>query len=435
MFFADHGRGDSMSGQEAMTGFSKPSYNKKTIQVYLQGKGNQWQGDPAASATYDDVAFTRQVLSDLASKYCIDDSRVFASGSSNGGGFVANKLLCTKWGSSTFTVAASCYGAYYSSATEDECNAGKYTPNDVPIDCKNMKNDDIAFIELHGDGDTTIPYEGGARRGQCLPAIPYFVQEWATRLGHSSTNVSETLWTEKGISTKYMFGKGSKQGAVTHYRITDWGHAWPTKASGVDASKTVQEFFSEWGKGDGVAYTGPDSVSDKLVNKIDPIPSEVPVSSRASASRSAKASSTKHRSSKTSSHTSATPSASSKRHGSSSKTSSASSTAASPAASGTLITCPSANNTKITDNGKTFSIVCNIDHPGHDIGDGPKHFATFKQCMNSCVVTEGCVAVSFEEKSGNCFLKGRLSYIYKDTGVWAAKLLGAEFDGVPACHA
>jgi len=55
--------------------------------------------------------------------------------------------------------------------------------------------------------------------------------------------------------------------------------------------------------------------------------------------------------------------------------------------------------------------------------------------MNSCVVTEGCVAVSFEEKSGNCFLKGRLSYIYKDTGVWAAKLLGAEFDGVPACHA
>lgn len=62
---------------------------KRSLSMYTQ---NQWQGDPDSSGV-DDVAFTMEMLDNFEKRYCIDSSRVYAAGKSNGGGFT-NLLAC-----------------------------------------------------------------------------------------------------------------------------------------------------------------------------------------------------------------------------------------------------------------------------------------------------------------------------------------------------
>lgn len=46
----------------------------------------RWEGFPGA--TTDDIGFTMDILDDIESQYCIDTNRVYATGKSDGAGFV-----------------------------------------------------------------------------------------------------------------------------------------------------------------------------------------------------------------------------------------------------------------------------------------------------------------------------------------------------------
>lgn len=45
-----------------------------------------WQGVPGVET--DDLGFTSDILNDVQAQYCIDTDRIFATGKSQGGGFV-----------------------------------------------------------------------------------------------------------------------------------------------------------------------------------------------------------------------------------------------------------------------------------------------------------------------------------------------------------
>jgi hypothetical protein len=76
------------------------------------------------------------------------------------------------------------------------------------------------MIEFH---DTTIAYEGGLRKNECLPSIPHFIQEWAVRDGLSLVNTTSNLTRDTLL---YSYGKGIEEGLVTHVFDTDIGHDW-----------------------------------------------------------------------------------------------------------------------------------------------------------------------------------------------------------------
>src|SRR6187402_618572 len=64
-------------------------------------------------------------------------------------------------------------GAFYvPGSSADNCS-----PQTITIPCKPGRNP-LPIIEFHGSNDTTIPYSGGPRRGECLPTIPHWVREW-----------------------------------------------------------------------------------------------------------------------------------------------------------------------------------------------------------------------------------------------------------------
>lgn len=152
---------------------------------------NQWQGDPA-SIGVDDLDFVSSMIAHFNSRYCIDTSRIYASGKSNGGGFTGGYLACDPELSKQIAAFAPVSGAFYLPGSNDtDCS-----PTTIAIQCNPGRNP-VPVLEFHGNGDKTIPYGGGPRRGECLPTIPHWIREWSKREGYGLTNKTTQLYDGK----------------------------------------------------------------------------------------------------------------------------------------------------------------------------------------------------------------------------------------------
>lgn len=214
---AFHGRGNTGEGTEI---FSKLS-TLPAIVVYPNGvigtgDGDRqaWQGAPYSAPGVDDVAFTNDLLDELEATLCMDERRVYATGKSNGAGFVGI-LACVE--ADRIAAIAPVAGAFY--------------PNG--IDCRPSRP--VPVIDFHGTGDVTIPYAGDADRG--LPAIKDWVAAWAkrdrclVRLGDNKigSDVTVSRWLGCAHGTE-----------VRHVAVTDGGHTWPGADSYSGGGYTTQ---------------------------------------------------------------------------------------------------------------------------------------------------------------------------------------------------
>lgn len=278
LIFAYAGRGESVENHESTTQLSEPSYNPNDIVVYpkayapwnsnsLRARADRWarasesiyneeehqrrdesggnnvrkavwQGDPEAQT--NNIQFTLELLDHIEDTFCIDVDRVFASGMSNGGGFVANILACDPVASGRFAAFAASSGAYYQKNAGGDC-AG----DTAPIQCNNV-NTKLPLIFVAGGSDNIIGYEGGPRRGSCLPSVPRFVTSWAERDGLITANVSTQIPYIDG-AMHYSFGQGPDAGMVQSYYIPKLGHMWAQEAnSHFDATRVFVDFFARW---------------------------------------------------------------------------------------------------------------------------------------------------------------------------------------------
>jgi len=237
MLFSFHGAGNSPAGQEAITGFSTSAINPNMIAVYPQGVNNYWQGAPYSAAGVDDVSFFKQLLAKLQSTYCVDPSRVYVSGMSNGGGF-AGTLACDSVISTKVAAFGSHSGAFYPGGNDANCN-----PSAVPLTC-NPGRTHVPFLEIHGNADGQISYTGGSHNGECMPAITSYVQRWAGLDGFSS-NTTTALG---GGNTMYQFGQNTAgmPGVLTHIMVNGLGHTWASNFNGFSASPAIMSFFNQW---------------------------------------------------------------------------------------------------------------------------------------------------------------------------------------------
>ncbi|KAG9898579.1 alpha/beta-hydrolase, partial [Aureobasidium melanogenum] len=249
-----HGRGESGSQVESETGFSLARINPYGIAVYptaIQDSTGQptWQGDPSyvGNTTINDLNFVRTLVANISSQYCIDTSRVFAAGFSNGGGLV-NVLACDPVMSTVFNAFAPHSGAYYTQTSDSNtaCFPNTVLTNDL-VHSVCSPSGRVPMIEFHGDNDQVIPYFGGGRRGYCLPAIPHWSQDWATRNNLTTDNV--TTVTNGGNVTKAEFGSLSGLlGLVTQFRLAGWPHEYSlgSNSGPIDAAAFSLDFFYRW---------------------------------------------------------------------------------------------------------------------------------------------------------------------------------------------
>lgn len=145
---------------------------------------------------------------------------------SNGGGFV-NVLACSDTGDQ-FAAFAMAAAALYADTSKSSCSKKR------------------AILESHGDGDTTIPYEGGDGLGGSLPAIGDWVRYWGERNCGTGAPSSRSTKDQYHIQT---FSCGDWDNVVTHYHLYEpAGHCWPLKGDcgNVDFTPAVLNFFGKW---------------------------------------------------------------------------------------------------------------------------------------------------------------------------------------------
>ncbi|KAG8862633.1 hypothetical protein FRB96_001192 [Tulasnella sp. 330] len=235
-----HGYDGTSAQQEILSQFSDPGVlinGRGIIAAYPQGAlGNRtlcsgalefksaWQGAPYASPGVDDVQFTKDIITDISSNLCVDNTRIYAAGKSNGGGFV-NLLACQPDTAPLFAAFAPVSAALYPGTHAfSNCTPGRPVP----------------IINFHGLNDTTIPFAGKSSNcggNSTTPDIPTWRAQWAQRNGCVSVggqllpnatsvinpfpNTAESIW--------------NCSAPVEGFTVNGLAHSWPT-TQGLDKS-------------------------------------------------------------------------------------------------------------------------------------------------------------------------------------------------------
>ncbi|MDB5176444.1 MAG: putative polyhydroxybutyrate depolymerase, polyhydroxybutyrate depolymerase [Candidatus Saccharibacteria bacterium] len=158
-----------------------------------------WQGAPYSSGS-DDIGFTTAILDKTMSDLCIDRTKVYAAGMSNGGGFTS--LLSCKL-SSRFAAYAIVSGALY--YPNGDCTPPRPSP----------------LISIHGDQDQTVPYDGSVFRK--LPPVDDWI---AARAAKNGCNNPPTTTYSNGDAVATVWNNCKNGASVENVRIEGGIHAW-----------------------------------------------------------------------------------------------------------------------------------------------------------------------------------------------------------------
>lgn len=240
-----HGGGGSGEQIELRsTRFSEIADEEGFVAVYPDGTGvlKTWNGGGCCGAAVredvDDVGFVRDLLDHLEDSLCIDSSKVFATGMSNGG-ILSHRLACELSG----RIAA----------------IAPVAGTDMTEMC--TPSSPVSVLQIHGSEDGHVPYEGGegcGLAGVAFTSIPDTMQGWATRMGCQAESAADRVIGD-GTCRVWSGCEGAK---VELCVIEGGGHSWPggVQRAGVidcpsdgfqsttfEASRVIWEFFESVG--------------------------------------------------------------------------------------------------------------------------------------------------------------------------------------------
>ena len=211
------------------------------IVVYPEGRvfnqNRSWNAGnccpPAMNQNVDDVGFIDNLLDTLFSNYPIDTTRVYATGSSNGG-MLCYRLACEL--SHRFAAIApnACSQMYF------PCNP----TNKIPI------------INFHSKVDPIVFYNGGMGGAPPLTTIFFPSQDSTMNIWSQKNNCQSRDTIINGNGTNYDFIKihnCSCNVEIHHYATTDGSHSWPggnpnnnPVSSQISATDLLWSFFQNY---------------------------------------------------------------------------------------------------------------------------------------------------------------------------------------------
>ena len=228
-----HGLGSNGDQQAAFSGYEDLAEKEGFIVVHptavpssadAQGR-NSWETLATDDPAKDDFEFTNELLDLLIKDYCVDETRVYATGMS-GGGLFTSQLVCQM--SDRLAGAVSVAAIYF----PESCDPAEAVP----------------FWAIHGTDDPTVPFDGdliGTRfEGQAFAEllfstpIPEQFAQFAAAMGCDLE--SKRLKTSTDIfSTTYS---GCDDGApLVFLEVIGGGHAWPSSPLTKPGSPLAQQ--------------------------------------------------------------------------------------------------------------------------------------------------------------------------------------------------
>jgi polyhydroxybutyrate depolymerase len=215
-----HGFGSRADLQAGYSRLEDKGPRRGFVVVTPQGTGDPayWDTTPADGGP-DDLGFAAALVDAVAAQVCIDRTRVFATGFSNGA------RMATYWGCEPATELAAV-------APVGGVNLYGTCPRGRPL----------GVLTFHGRRDENVPYGGGrdvdAGPPALKPSIPSTMRSWARRDRCRADPVRRQVSTH--VRRAVYRGCAGGTGVVL-YTVTDGGHTWPGAADLPDAGITTHE--------------------------------------------------------------------------------------------------------------------------------------------------------------------------------------------------
>lgn len=228
--------GFTQNGQTMMglSGFNALAEEHQFVVAYPYGVNTSWNVGVAGGSGVDDVGFLLALIDTIATKANIDQSRVYASGFSNGG-FMSYRLACEA--SHRIAAIAPVAGTMVN-ATYNAC----FPTRPMPL------------IHIHGTSDFIVPYNGSTT----FQSVDVSVEYWTT--GNNCPTQPEVfqypdLVADNSTVEAYVYGLCNEGVEVRLLKINNGGHTWPgSSASGgigitnmdISASAEIWDFVSRF---------------------------------------------------------------------------------------------------------------------------------------------------------------------------------------------
>lgn len=219
--FAFHGYSNTPQQQEQWSMMSAKAEEAGFILVYPYGSGFPagWNGGDCCLTGLtppDDVAFVGAMIDWLEQELCIDPSRIYATGFSNGG-FFSHRLACEL----SDRIAA--VGSVAGMMGIDDCSPGRPMP----------------VLQLHGTADPVVPYDGSLVLG--FRSVEETIAGWIERDGCGSEPV---LTYDQGEVTCMSHEDCEAGVEVELCTVEGGGHTWPGGADILGAGPTTQDIVA-----------------------------------------------------------------------------------------------------------------------------------------------------------------------------------------------
>ncbi len=226
-----HGNGKDMNSQATLSRFTEPAINPNMIAVFPNGLFGDtsstrnkrcWHGAPYCYS-HNDTLFVTELLQHMSEQYCVDPSRIYATGKSIGGGFV-DILACTTSPGGEFAAFGMDAAAMYKEADDVDpkfiCTPARPS---TPI------------LELHGTEDKIATYTGTRSHGYTLPNVRDVLNTWAIRNGCGESPVPAVDEVQMDGQVYYtQYDCAGVPNVVVGYNVTGQGHWWISNESNAE---------------------------------------------------------------------------------------------------------------------------------------------------------------------------------------------------------
>lgn len=221
-------------GEEGFSNFDPVGDAKGFVVVYPDSPDQSWNAGTCCAFTAmsrDDVGFAMALVGQIEQTGCVDTSRVFATGMSNGA-FMTYRLGCEH--AETFAAIAPV--------------AGKVgIPNCSP-------SRPVPLIEFHGTADNFVPYDNGVLSAD-NQTVPQTVAGWAM-LDGCTAGPMQTY--QHGTVTCQNWSSCKGDSTVTECTAQGEGHCWPGQSycpigastTDINASQVIGDFFTRFSLAD-----------------------------------------------------------------------------------------------------------------------------------------------------------------------------------------
>lgn len=211
-----HGYGASAGAQDLLFGLGREAGRLGYLLALPDGTVDStgkrfWNATDACcdqgKTGVDDVAYLDAVITDMAARFRIDRRRVFLVGHSNGG-FMSYRMACDR--SPRIAAIVSLAGANFAD----------------PARCR--PSEPVAVLQVHGDQDSTVPYQGGSSGMRTIPSARQSAEHFAKAAGCAASPVSDSPIDVDsdlaGSETTVQRWPGCPRGGAELWTIGGGGH-------------------------------------------------------------------------------------------------------------------------------------------------------------------------------------------------------------------